>query len=595
MLSYKRTHTCGELNKSHIGKKVTLNGWINKRRDLGGLIFIDLRDRYGITQLLFDPETSKETHSKAYAVRNEWVISISGTVKKRSENAKNLNMKTGDIEIEVNNIGILSKSKPTPFPIFDDKTITNEEIRLKYRYLDIRREEILNKLKLRHTAMLEVRNFLNKNNFLEINTPILCKSTPEGARDYLVPSRLYPGNFYALPQSPQIFKQLLMIGGIDKYFQIATCFRDEDPRADRQPEFTQIDIEMSFAHMEDIFHLSENLIKDLFKSCLNKEIKLPFTKMTYKDCLDKYGTDKPDLRFDMQLVNVNEIAEKSSFSIFLDQIKSGGIIKGICIKNGAELSRKKIDEYTSFVQKFGLKGLAFMKLTEEGLKSNIAKFFDVSLQKELIKKMKMKEQDLVFIAAEKKDLVNQALDHLRRKIAKDRNLIKDNDYKLLWVTDFPLFEKNKEGEITSLHHPFTNPHPEDIDLLDKDPLKVRAEAYDLVLNGYEIAGGSRRIHDSEVQKKIFKALKLTENDIQLKFGFFTEALNYGTPPHLGIAFGFDRIMMLLTNTDNIRDVIAFPKTLKGLDLMMQAPSFVNKKQLEEVNVKTIQEEQISGY
>jgi aspartyl-tRNA synthetase len=586
-----RTHSCGELNKSHVGKKVSLCGWVNKRRDHGSMIFIDIRDRYGITQLIFDPEKSKASHEIAKELRNEWVILIEGKVTLRK--MPNANLKTGEIEITTETLKILSKSKPSPFPVFEDKTQTNEELRLKYRYIDIRRKEIFQKIKMRHLAMLETRNFFSENGFLEVNTPILCKSTPEGARDYLVPSRIYPGNFYALPQSPQLFKQLLMIGGIDRYFQLAQCFRDEDLRADRQPEFTQIDIEMSFGTKEDLYSLCENHLKRVFKKCLNIDIQIPFIKMSYKETLEKYGTDKPDLRFSMPLIRIDEIVKKSSFSIFLDTLKSNGCIKALNVKNGADISRKNLDNYSKFVQTFGLKGLFFIKKSDSNLTSSIIKYFSEDLLKELKTKLNIENNDLVFIASDKEDKVNQALDHLRRKIAKDRNLINENEYKFLWVEEFPLFAWDEEEKrLASMHHPFTSPSSKDLHFLEKDPLKVRAEAYDLVLNGYELAGGSQRIYSSDIQSKIFKLLNLTDEETKQKFGFFIDALQYGTPPHGGIAYGFDRLIMILTKTDNIRDVIAFPKTLKGLDLMMESPSEVKKDQLKELGIKIEEFEKI---
>ncbi len=580
-----RTHNCLELDTSDVNKKVILSGWVNKRRDHGSMIFIDLRDRYGITQVVFDPNVSSLAYEIGKTVRNEWVISVRGEVVLRK--MKNKNLKTGEIEVLVDQIQILSKSKPSPFPIFEDKTETNEEIRLKYRYLDIRRKPILDKLKIRHLAMLETRNFFSENGFLEINTPILCKSTPEGARDYLVPSRMYPGNFYALPQSPQIFKQLLMIAGIDRYFQIAPCFRDEDLRADRQPEFTQLDVEMSFDGKEKLFEIVENHLKRLFKKCLGIDIKIPFEKMSHSQCLEKYGTDKPDLRFSMELFRIDDIVKQSSFSIFLDVLNSKGSIKALNVKKGADLSRKKLDDLSSFVKPFGLKGLSFIKKTGFALSSSLLKFFTPKLLDELEKRLNIEDGDLVIIAADREEIVNQGLDHLRRRIAYDRGLIKKGVYKFLWVEDFPLFEyDDKEKRLKSMHHPFTSPCIKDLNILEKDPLKVRADAYDLVLNGYEIAGGSQRIYDSEIQSKIFKLLKFTEADVKQKFGFFLDALKYGTPPHGGIAYGFDRLLMILTDTDNIRDVIAFPKTLKGLDLMLQAPSEIDNDQLKELEIKT---------
>ncbi|MBN2479442.1 MAG: aspartate--tRNA ligase [Parachlamydiales bacterium] len=591
----KRTHTCGEITKNDVGKKVKLSGWINKRRDHGALIFVDIRDRYGITQVLFDPEISALTYENAKPIRNEWVIEIEGEVALRQEGMANSNMVTGDIEIIAESLKIFSKSLPSPFPIFEDKTETNEELRLKFRYLDIRRKPILDKIVMRSKAMQAVRNFLSNENFIEVTTPILCKSTPEGARDYLVPARLYPSNFYALPQSPQLYKQLLMIGGLDRYFQLATCFRDEDPRSDRQPEFTQIDIEMSFADKKDIFSVSENLTKEVFKKCLDIDILTPFPIMSYSDAIEKYGTDKPDLRFDMPLERLDQIAKKSNFSIFLKVLEEGGCVKAITVKNAAsDISRKKIDEYTSFVKEFGLMGLVSMKVQGGALTSSISKYFSENELKEIKNICKAEEGDLIFIAAAKPEIVNQSLDHLRRKLAKDRKLIKQNVFEFLWVDNFPLFEKDEEeNRLKSMHHPFTSPIEQDLKKLDKDPISVNAAAYDLVLNGYEIAGGSQRIYDKNLQEKIFKLLNLSKEDIFEKFGFFVEAFSYGCPPHLGIAFGFDRLMMLLTNTENMRDVIAFPKTLRGLDLMTQAPSQVSNEQLKELSIKVSEEKKIS--
>ena len=588
----RRTHTCGELNKKNINQKVKLCGWVNKIRDFGGITFIDLRDRFGLTQLLIDSKISSSAYELSKEIRNEFVLQIEGEVLPRKDiNAK---LSTGEIEIIVKNLDILSKSKPSPFPIFEDLTQTNEELRLKYRYLDIRRKQISSKLIIRHMATQEIRNYLTSQNFVEITTPTLCKSTPEGARDYLVPSRIFPGNFYALPQSPQLFKQLLMIGGMDRYFQIPICYRDEDPRADRQPEFSQVDIEMSFGDKEDIYEIAENLTKTVFKKCLGLDIKTPFLKMSYTDALEKYGCDKPDMRFDLQFVRLDEILKNSNFAIFSDTLKKKGSIKAFKVEKASDISRKKVDDYTQFVKQFNLKGLATFKMQDNSLQSPIAKFFTDEELKQIKEKMDMKENDIIFIAADMEDIVNQGLDHLRRLLAKDKGLIKENDYKFLWVVDFPLFEISKQtNQLTSTHHPFTSPNSEDLHLLDTDPIKAKAAAYDLVLNGYEIAGGSQRIFSSDLQEKIFTLLNLTKEDIATKFGFFIDALNYGTPPHQGIAFGLDRLIMLLTGTDNIRDVIAFPKTLKGLDLMMNSPSLVTKDQLDELSLKTKEEVNIN--
>jgi len=583
---YRRTHTCNDLRKDHIDQKVHLCGWVHRRRDHGGLIFIDLRDRYGITQLVFDPKISAELHRKAQKLRSEWVIFISGKVRHRGENLINPKLATGEIEIEAHLMHILSSAKTPPFSICDEKIEVHDELKLKYRYLDIRRGEIAKNLEMRHLAMLVVRNFLHQEKFIEIQTPLLAKSTPEGARDYLVPSRIYPGSFYALPQSPQIFKQLLMISGMDRYFQIAPCFRDEDLRADRQPEFTQIDIEMSFASDEDIFALSEKMLKKLFKECLGIELPIPFSRMTHLECMEYYGTDKPDLRFGMPLIRLDDIILDSDFTLLKDYVQNKGCVKAICVKNGADLSRKEIDNLAAFVSNFNIKGLAWMKRGEEGFSSNIVKFFSPALLQKIEKRMQVEKNDLILLAAEKQEVVNQGLDHLRRHIAKKRNLIDPSSFKFTWVVDFPMFSKDEEtGGYKTEHHPFSHPHPEDIDLLEKDPLKVRSLAYDLIVNGYELAGGSRRIYESTIQERVFKVLQLSQEDIQEKFGFFLQSLQYGSPPHLGIAFGLDRLMMVLSQTSNIRDVIAFPKTQKASDLMMQCPSSAPFSHLQELKLK----------
>lgn len=592
MHDYRRTHTCGALRKTENGHVVTLSGWVHRRRDFGALTFVDIRDRYGITQLIFDPHKNESIHKLAQTLRPEWVISIKGTVRLRAEGMANANMPTGEIEIDVTHLEILSESLVPPFTINDDTYEVNEELRLKYRYLEIRKGTILQNLAMRHKAMICVRNFLNTQNFMEIQTPIMSKSTPEGAREYLVPSRVHPGNFYSLPQSPQIYKQLLMIAGLDRYFQIAPCFRDEDLRAERQPEFYQIDLEMSFGKPEDIKLLIEQMLKALFKECLNVDIHTPIKEISYHDCMEHYGTDKPDVRFDMPLVRVDEIVKDSSFSVFVDELKnSGSCVKGICVKGGAEISRKGIDAYTDFVAKLGLKGLAYIKKQAGEYSSSIVKFFSQEALDKLSKKMDFHDGDIVFFASSKETTVNQALDHLRRHIARERNLIPKNVYKFLWVKDFPLFVFDSvENRFSSSHHPFTSPHFDDIEKLDTDPLNIRSYAYDCVLNGYEIGGGSQRIHNQDLQRKIFKLLSLSEEDIKERMGFFIEALQYGTPPHLGAAFGLDRLIMILCDTENIKDVLAFPKTSNASDLMMQSPSPVEKKQLEELKIKSLAEE-----
>lgn len=580
-MDYRPTHNCGELRKTDIDKMITVSGWVDRRRDHGGLIFIDLRDRFGITQLVINPEVLTE----APKIRSEWVITAKGRVIPRAEGMANPKLPTGEIEIDVVEMEILSKAQTPPFSICDENIETNEELRLRYRYLDLRRGKISENLIKRHRVMMETRNYLDKHGFLEVTTPILGKSTPEGARDYLVPSRVFPGSFYALPQSPQLFKQLLMISGMHRYFQIAQCFRDEDLRAERQPEFTQVDIEMSFGKPDDLMAIIEGLIKSIFESINGSKVQLPLPRMSYNDAINRYGTDKPDTRFEMELVDLSEIAAKSDFSVFKEQLNNEGIVKGIKVPGGQDLSRKNIDDYTKFVGNFGVKGLAWMKMQEGALASNIVKFFNEELQKEIIEKMKLQDGDLLFIIADVPSKTHQSLDHLRRKLAEDRNMIDPNQNNFLWVTDFPLFEwDEEERRFNSMHHPFTSPHSDDIDLMTKDPAKVRSSGYDLVLNGYEIGGGSQRIHDMDLQKKVFDALKISEEEQKEKFGFFLNALSYGTPPHLGIALGLDRIMMILCKTNNIRDVIAFPKTQKASDLMLGCPSEVADKQLVELGI-----------
>ncbi len=591
MQEYRRSHTCGALRKEDIGTRVRLSGWVHRNRDHGGLIFIDLRDRFGLTQLVFDPDTTPEYHALAETLRSEWVVTVSGEVRPRREGMANPKMATGDIEVAIDQMEVLSKANTPPFSICDDTIDVNEELRLRYRYLDIRRGDVAEKLIVRHKAMMATRNYLDKQGFLEISTPILGKSTPEGARDYLVPSRIYPGKFYALPQSPQIFKQLLMVGGMDRYFQIAPCFRDEDLRAERQPEFHQIDLEMSFQTPEELYALTEGMMQSVFKESIGAEVQTPFRRMTYAECMERFGTDKPDLRFGMELATLDDIAEKSTFGVFQDQIKNGNTVKGICVKGGADVSRKGIDNYTAFVGLLGIRGLAWMKFQEGKLTSNIVKFFDEECQRQLVERLGVEEGDLIFMVADSRAAANQGLDHLRRKIARDRDLIKKGHYEFLWVTDFPLFAwDTDEGRCVSEHHPFTAPNYEDLHCFESDPLKIRSLSYDLVLNGYETASGSQRIHDSELQKKIFETLQFSDAEIEEKFGFFVKALSYGTPPHIGIALGLDRISMILTDTENIRDVVAFPKTQKASDLMGESPSVVGDKQLDELGISVQHQE-----
>ncbi len=586
MTNFLRSHSCGDLRQEHIGQKVVLCGWVNKTRDLGNLIFIDLRDKFGITQIILDPVKTEKAYKQAQELKLEWVICIKGQVARRQD--PNPNMKTGQIEIVADSIEVLSKAQIAPFQIAEEQCEINEELRLKYRYLDMRKGKILDNLQLRHKAVLEVRKFLDSEQFVEVVTPILGKSTPEGARDYLVPSRIHQGNFYALPQSPQMFKQLLMIGGLDRYFQIALCFRDEDLRAERQPEFSQIDIEMSFATEDVLFPIIEKLMCHTFEKTIGALIQIPFKRMTHAKCMELYGTDKPDLRFGCAFHRLEDLAKKSEFQIFHTILANGGIIKGFCVKNGAKLSRKDIDQYTTFCSQLGAQGLVWLKRNEGKLSSSIAKYIQEQDHDLWFERLGMQEGDCSFIIAGAYKKTNQVLDHLRRKIAKDLNLIPENTYEFLWVTDFPLFTWNEdEKRLESEHHPFTHPHRDDLHLLTQDPLKVRSASYDLVLNGYEIASGSQRIHNGDLQAKIFEILGLTQDEIKEKFGFFVEALTFGTPPHIGIALGLDRITMILSNTENIRDVIAFPKTLKAQDLMMDAPSQVSKMQLDELKLAVL--------
>ena len=582
----KRTHTCGELAEKDVNKKAVLCGWCSTRRDHGGVIFIDLRDRYGITQVVFDPSFSKDSHKVAERLGREDVISVSGIVKPRKKGMENAKLKTGAVEVFVEKLDILSEAETPPIEI-DDRIVTHEDMRLRYRYLDLRKPAMQQNIITRHRIAKSARDYFDSLGFLEIETPTLAKSTPEGARDYLVPSRIHPGKFYALPQSPQIFKQLLMVSGFDRYFQIARCFRDEDLRADRQPEFTQIDVEMSFIDENGIIEATEGMLKHIWRVVLNKDIKIPFPRMTYRDAVDKYGLDKPDARFELPLVDVTEIAKHSNFEVFTKSIKQNGIVKCINAKGCANFSRTVIEELTGFVAIYGSKGLAWMKVADKGLESSIVKFFDESVQKEIIKATDAKKGDLLFFVADSsRKIVNDALGYLRVELAKKLNLIDNSHFNFIWVTDFPLVEYSEEEQkYVAVHHPFTSPKDEDLGLLEKAPEKARAKAYDVVLNGTEIGGGSIRIHKSDVQSRMFSVLGMSKEEAQQKFGFLLEAFKYGTPPHGGIAFGLDRIAAIITGNESIREVIAFPKNKAAESLMDDAPSEVSEKQLQELHVR----------
>ena len=571
-----------DFNIKNVGETVELYGWVSRKRDLGGLVFIDLRDRSGIMQLAVRPEN--KNYDLASSLKNEYVIKVVGKIVERE--SKNLNIPTGEIEVEVDELTLINRAEETPFEIKDDVN-ANEDTRLKYRYLDIRRNEIKDKLVTRSKICAAFRNYFNENNFIEVETPVLCKSTPEGARDYLVPSRTFNGKFFALPQSPQLYKQLLMIGGIERYYQIAKCYRDEDLRADRQPEFTQVDVEMSFVDQDDVISMAEGAIKRVFKEVKGIDIELPLRRMKYDDAMDLYGSDKPDLRFGMEINDISDIFKDTEFVVFKSVLDEGGVINAIVAKNVADkYSRKDMDNLTEFVKTYKAKGLAWFKLTSEGINGSIAKVLTEDNIKALEEKLSLEENDLVLIVADKYKVAKTALGSLRCKLGRDLDLIKKGDYKLLWVTDFPLFEySEEENRWVSCHHPFTMPRADAMDNLFTDPGKCYSVAYDIVINGYEAGGGSLRIHNGEMQDIMFKALGFTEERIREKFGWFVDAFKYGTPPHGGFALGLDRWTMLLTETENIRDVIAFPKTASASDLMCECPNEVDSKQLQELGIK----------
>lgn len=580
----KRSHYCGELRESNIDQEVILMGWVQRKRNLGGLVFVDLRDTQGLCQIVFDTKISQEAFEKAEKLGSEYVIAIKGKVFERQ--SKNPNMPTGDIEVFASEIRILNESETPPIYIKDNDDVS-EHLRLKYRYLDLRKPSMQSNLKLRHKVCQIVRNYLSDERFLEIETPFLNKPTPEGARDYLVPSRVNPGKFYALPQSPQIFKQLLMVSGMDRYFQIVKCFRDEDLRADRQPEFTQIDCEMSFVEIQDIQDIMEGMVSKIFKEIHGLNISLPIERMTYKDAMENYGSDKPDLRFGMKIKDLTEIVKNCGFKVFESATEKGMSVRAIKADNAVEsFSKKGISKLESFVKTYGAKGLAWIKIINGEIESPIAKFLTKEKLDLILDEMKAKDNDMIFIVADKNKVVFDSLGQLRQEVARKMNIIDDQLFKLLWVTEFPLFEfDEEENRLVAMHHPFTAPMDEDIDKLDTNPVEVRAKAYDLVLNGVELGGGSLRIYNSELQKKMFKSLGFTEEQAYEKFGFLIDAFKYGTPPHGGIAFGLDRFVMLLAREENIRQVIAFPKTQNASCPMTEAPSFAEEKQLDELSIK----------
>lgn len=591
MQGLHRTHRCTEVSNANIGEKVTVMGWVQKRRNLGSLIFIDLRDRSGILQLVFDePKVGSEGFAKAGTLRSEFVIAVEGTVQKRSA-AVNENLKTGDIEVIAESIRILSESQTPPFQI-EENSQTKDEIRLKYRYLDLRRPDIQRNLMLRSKVAYLMRDFMAKEGFLEIETPILCKSTPEGARDYLVPSRVHPGSFYALPQSPQLFKQLLMASGYDRYFQIAKCFRDEDLRADRQPEFTQADMELSFVDIDDVLDVNERLLKYIFKEAIGVDVELPLKRMPWQEAMDRFGSDKPDTRFGMELKDVSDIVKDCGFGVFTGALEQGGSVRGINAEGQGAMPRKKIDKLVEFAKGYGAKGLAYLSVQEDGsYKSSFAKFMTEEELKNLVAAMDGKPGDLLLFAADKNKIVWNVLGALRLEIAKELDLLDPNQYNFLWITEFPLLEwSDEENRYMAMHHPFTMPMEEDWNKIDTDPGAVRAKAYDIVLNGTELGGGSVRIHQSDIQEKMFEVLGFTKERAHEQFGFLLDAFSYGVPPHAGLAYGLDRLVMHMVHADSIRDVIAFPKVKDASDLMSNAPDIVDEKQLEELCIKVDEKE-----
>jgi aspartyl-tRNA synthetase len=581
----RRTHTCNELGPDHVDTEVTLMGWVLRRRDHGGVIFIDLRDRRGITQVVFNPEHNAEVHAKAHQLRSEWVLAVRGTVLRRPADMENPNLETGSIEVMVSELRILNSSETPPFPLDEDIDIS-DNLRLQYRYLDLRRPEMSRKLEMRHRVVQSVRNFLNDNDFLEIETPMLTRSTPEGARDYLVPSRVNTGKFYALPQSPQLFKQLLMIAGMDRYYQIVKCFRDEDLRADRQPEFTQIDMEFSFADEEEIIETAEGMIQAAFTAGLDIQVSPPFKRMTYNEAMQRFGTDRPDTRFGLELIDLTETLQGCGFKVFRSTIDGGGVVKAINAKGCADFSRKDLDNLTDYAGRFGARGMAWIKIREGEWQSPITKFFSADEIEAMRKGLGAEPGDLILFGADRKNIVHQVLAELRLELSRRLGLTGKGTYDFLWITDFPLVEYDEgEKRFTALHHPFTAPKDEQLDLLVSDPARIKSRAYDLVLNGNEIGGGSIRIHRKDVQEKVLSVLGIDPEEAEDKFGFLLKALELGAPPHGGIAFGVDRLMMILAGADSIRDVIAFPKTQKATCPLTEAPASVARKQLTELHLR----------
>ncbi|HDE9170950.1 TPA: aspartate--tRNA ligase [Staphylococcus aureus] len=583
----KRTTYCGLVTEAFLGQEITLKGWVNNRRDLGGLIFVDLRDREGIVQVVFNPAFSEEALKIAETVRSEYVVEVQGTVTKRDPETVNPKIKTGQVEVQVTNIKVINKSETPPFSINEENVNVDENIRLKYRYLDLRRQELAQTFKMRHQITRSIRQYLDDEGFFDIETPVLTKSTPEGARDYLVPSRVHDGEFYALPQSPQLFKQLLMISGFDKYYQIVKCFRDEDLRADRQPEFTQVDIEMSFVDQEDVMQMGEEMLKKVVKEVKGVEINGAFPRMTYKEAMRRYGSDKPDTRFEMELIDVSQLGRDMDFKVFKDTVENDGEIKAIVAKGAAEqYTRKDMDGLTEFVNIYGAKGLAWVKVVEDGLTGPIGRFFETENVETLLTLTGAEAGDLVMFVADKPNVVAQSLGALRVKLAKELGLIDETKLNFLWVTDWPLLEYDEDAKrYVAAHHPFTSPKEADIAKLGTAPEEAEANAYDIVLNGYELGGGSIRIHDGELQEKMFEVLGFTKEQAQEQFGFLLDAFKYGAPPHGGIALGLDRLVMLLTNRTNLRDTIAFPKTASATCLLTNAPGEVSDKQLEELSLR----------